>query len=74
VRDPLRIDTILSKIALLWKRDTDLRLGQLLVNLVGDPKLGNDIFYVEDDDLEEALDHRLRELGVRFGGGFRLEE
>jgi hypothetical protein len=74
MREAIRIDRILSKIALLWKHDPDLRLGQLMVNLVGDPNKGWDIFYEEDDELERALDAELRDLGVFIGGGFRIDE
>ncbi len=51
-RDPGRIDTILDKLAQAWASAPDQRLGQLLVNLTArlEP------FYVEDTQLEAALD------------------
>jgi hypothetical protein len=56
MRDPARIDRILEKVGREWKKYPDLRLGQLIDNMkvtsLGPP----DIFYWEDDDLEEALD------------------
>ena len=51
MRDPKRIDEILSKIKEVWDRNPDLRLGQLLLNCARDPAL----YYIEDDDLVKAL-------------------
>jgi hypothetical protein len=45
-----------------------------MVNLVGDPNKGWDIFYEEDDKLEAALDKELKNMGVFLGGGFRIDE
>jgi uncharacterized protein YihD (DUF1040 family) len=55
MRDPKRIKTILKAVESEWSRSPDLRLGQLLANLL---RLGEDIFYLED----EILLKRLREL------------
>lgn len=59
MRDPARIDRILAKLADYWKRHPDLRLCQLVHNL-GDwsrrPNRGPDVFYVEDEALEKALE------------------
>lgn len=53
MRDPERIDEILEEIKAIWKRHPDMRLGQLLVNLL-DPS-PNRLFYVEDDILAKQL-------------------
>lgn len=53
MRDPNRIPSILTKIEAVWKRHPDMRLGQLLVNLL-DPS-PNRLFYVEDDVLAKRL-------------------
>ena len=45
MRDINRIDKILEEIKLIWKNVPDLRLGQLLLNVLQDPAL----YYVEDD-------------------------
>ena len=47
MRDPNRIDIIIEELRKCWKRNPDLRLGQLIYNL---NKSGNsDIFFPEDD-------------------------
>jgi len=46
MRDPERIDIILSKIRDKWVKHPDYRLGQLLINDFEFPT--TDIFYVED--------------------------
>lgn len=52
-RDPARIAEILSLITQVWKQHPDMRLGQLIVNLL-DPK-PNPVFMVEDDILRDRL-------------------
>ena len=47
MRDPNRIDKVLDEIKEIWKKYPDLRLGQLLCNVLQDPAL----YYVEDNDL-----------------------
>lgn len=51
-RDKRRINTMLSKLAEIWRLQPDLRLGQLLVNCAGK----EDIFSIEDDELLEAME------------------
>ena len=51
MRDINRIDKILEEIKLIWKNVPDLRLGQLLLNVLQDPAL----YYVEDDQLIDYL-------------------
>jgi uncharacterized protein YihD (DUF1040 family) len=55
MRDPQRIDRILNLIAVIWRRDPDLRLGQLLYNFAG----FKDADYNTEDDLTEK---KLREF------------
>ena len=59
-RDPERIDAILAAIGEVWHRHPDMRLGQLLVNLL-DPEW-NKLFNVEDDVLAERL-REFNEIG-----------
>lgn len=54
MRDAARIERILNKIKKVWNKYPDLRLGQLLINV--DTHFGQNIFYYEDDELEDALD------------------
>ena len=54
MRDPKRIDEVLEALREYWVAHPDMRLGQILVNLIG-AKFAADIFYVEDDVLLEKL-------------------
>lgn len=51
MRDINRIDRILKEIGTIWKQYPDLRLGQLILNVINDPAL----YYIEDDELVELL-------------------
>lgn len=66
VQDPLvtprpasRIPRLLEKIGQLWKRQPDARLGQLLQNAGAFGR--GDVFFVEDDEVEQAIDAALGE-------------
>ena len=52
-RDPKRIKRIVKLLEKRWEAVPDWRLGQLLVNCTF---AGEDLFYLEDDELEERLD------------------
>lgn len=52
MRDINRIDLILDRLKTLWKKHPDLRLGQLILNVLQDPVL----YYVEDEELVELLE------------------
>lgn len=54
MRDPKRIGPIMSLLQKYWEKHPDLRLGQVIANLTP-PYLGNDPFYMEDDELEQHL-------------------
>ncbi|KKM99040.1 hypothetical protein LCGC14_1151780 [marine sediment metagenome] len=54
MRDPERIDRLLSKVGEWWKVNPEWRLGQLLV--IAARQGNHDVFYLEDDDLEAYLD------------------
>ena len=58
MRDPSRIDRVLALVGKLWKQSPDLRLGQLLMNLTTQSE---DLYYLEDDDLEQRLRGKLRD-------------
>jgi hypothetical protein len=61
MREFARIDRILARLEVYWKRNPDLRLGQILVNLHGefgemlDPGRPPRVFDFEDSDLEIVL-------------------
>lgn len=52
MRDINRIDSILEKLGNIWKEYPDLRLGQLICNIIKDPAL----YYIEDEQLIELLE------------------
>lgn len=54
MRDPNRIDEIIERLRIVWKRNPDLRLGQIMGNSFRDPEL----YYVED----RALITRIEEV------------
>ena len=51
MRDPNRISKVLDSIKKIWEKYPDMRLGQLICNVLRDPTL----YYVEDDELVEFL-------------------
>lgn len=51
MRDPKRIDRIIRKLGIIWRKHPDLRLMQLLGNCFP----SGDHYYKEDSDLEEGL-------------------
>ena len=51
MRDPKRIDVILQEIGAIWHKYPDMRLGQLIGNVLEGPNF----YYVEDDSLVKAL-------------------
>ncbi len=52
MRDINRIDLILDRLKILWKKYPDLRLGQLILNVLQDPAL----YYIEDEELIDLLE------------------
>lgn len=51
MRDPKRIDEILKLISKIWHKNPDQRLCQLIGNCFGK----GDLYYQEDDELQEEL-------------------
>lgn len=54
MRNPDRIDEVLNTISRVWKKYPDLRLGQLIINVVPEDRIYN----VEDDVLENKIKER----------------
>lgn len=52
MRDVNRIDGMLKRIGEIWKEYPDLRLGQLLCNVVDETYL----YYIEDKDLLRRIE------------------
>ena len=53
-----RIDRILTKLGMIWKRYPDLQLRQLIENLTDT----DDTFYIEDSQLEMKIDSIIETL------------
>jgi uncharacterized protein YihD (DUF1040 family) len=51
MRDKTRIPKILKEIEKIWVTQPDLRLGQLLGNIIREPSL----YYIEDEELIKIL-------------------
>ncbi len=62
MREYARIRRIMQMLEVIWKDAPDLRLGQLLVGLVGVPSNGFDIWDVEDTVLERELRKQINVL------------
>lgn len=69
MRDPARIDQVLALLEEVWRKDPDLRLGQLIYNAarLREPQLF-DVFSIEDSMLQEGLIRYLEQL-QRTGSG-----
>lgn len=53
MRDPKRIDTILNRIKRIWNKYPDLRLGQLIVNVISDDSI---LYMLEDEEMVRSLE------------------
>lgn len=58
MRDPDRIPVILKEIEKVWKRNPDLRLGQLIVDAADTE---DNVFYIEDENLLAGLEELYKE-------------
>jgi len=62
MRDPERICKVLELLKTEWEKYPDLRLGQILVNIVGaDTECSfscPEVFYYEDDELIKYLENK----------------
>ncbi len=62
MRDPARIERMLDLRRDYWARNPDLRLAQIIVNLIQSREPAPQIFHAEDDRLEAALRAELDKL------------
>lgn len=53
MRDKKRIPDILARLEKVWEKYPDLRLGQLIVNVVDDASL---LYMLEDNELIEGIE------------------
>ena len=56
-----RIDGYIARLEAIWKTVPDWRFGQLMCNLLG--ATGKDPFFVEDDELFDAMSQAFRNMG-----------
>lgn len=54
MRKVTRIPAILEQIEQIWEKYPDLRLGQLIVNVISDSN-PTSLYYIEDEDLISKL-------------------
>lgn len=52
MRNPKRINRISKLIGKIWRKNPNLRLGQLILNCFGK---NEEVYYVEDDVIEDRL-------------------
>lgn len=57
MNDPSRIPRILDKLRLLWEKNPNQRLIQLLINAEPIIRNGAHAFSLDDSDLEWAIEH-----------------
>jgi hypothetical protein len=55
MRDPDRISQVLSLVRQVWDRHPQLRLIQLVQNVIDPDKDFGDGYYLEDDEVERRL-------------------
>lgn len=67
MRDIKRIDKVCDRLKQLWKQYPDLRLGQIILNVIQDPQL----YYIEDDDLINILEKHYG--GNNFDSNYQSE-
>jgi hypothetical protein len=62
MRDPARIDVLLSTVRRIWEQHPDLRLGQLVVIATKPKESCLEVFNIEDEALLEGLASYERQL------------
>ena len=60
MRDPKRIDSILNRIKRIWNKYPDLRLGQLIANVISDDSI---LYMLEDEEMIRSLEDFYSKIG-----------
>ncbi len=55
MRDPARIPKVAKLLEDVWKKNPDLRLGQLIIAITKPSMPCPDVFYMEDDEMIDRL-------------------
>lgn len=63
MRDPARIQIIISLLEAYWKANPDLRFLQIISNISRNTNFSVDQFYMEDDLLKTLLEEENSKLG-----------
>jgi len=58
MRDPKRIPIILERLKIIWEKNPDLRLGQLILNAEKSDLVFSSVYNTEDNDLLNELEER----------------
>jgi hypothetical protein len=66
MRDPARIDRMIERLREIWHASPDMRLGQLLVNVIRPSQPCPQIFGVEDTFTEKQLEKYPGSSGDRY--------
>lgn len=62
LKDSYRVQRIANKLIKIWSQNNDFRLGQLLINIIRPaPANTSELFYLEDEKLEQMLDKYIKE-------------
>jgi uncharacterized protein YihD (DUF1040 family) len=61
MRDPDRIERVIGLVKKVWYNHPDLRLTQLIMNIL---KFSGDPYYIEDNELEEAFKKFCKDRGI----------
>jgi hypothetical protein len=72
MRDPARIDAIVGLLHALWRKYPEWRLGQLVLNAHAAARSPGEVYFAEDDVLEDGLRKLLG--GPSDGGGERVQK
>ena len=67
-RPVTRIETLMAELQAHWQRNPNLRLTQLLVNLIASPIPCPQVFYFEDDELLQRLRQAAETVDGDTGG------
>ena len=56
MRDPNRIPIMIARLQAVWEQLPDMRLGQLISNVITDP------FYIEDEELLTNIERYMKKV------------
>jgi uncharacterized protein YihD (DUF1040 family) len=63
LRNPARIQKVISLLEEYWRLNPDLRLCQIISNISRNTRFSVDRFYLEDEELGMLLEEEISKLG-----------